>query len=160
MNADAPDIDTPEASTFRASLHDRYSRFIPHSAALGMTVEAIGTRKASGRLHCRPEFVGDPDRGLIHNGVIISLIDSTFGCAVNSRIGSWQRIATLDLRVDYLRPALLGADILCEAECYRLARHIAFVRASVWQEDAPEAPVAEALATFMRAASRTKALQA
>jgi acyl-coenzyme A thioesterase PaaI-like protein len=56
--------------------------------------------------------------------------------------------ATLDLRIDYLRPAAALKDLLAEAECYRVTRHVAFVRGVCHQGDA-ERPVANLTATFI-----------
>ncbi len=143
------------ATAFRTLLLQRYVDLVRHCAALGMTVDAVDTERVRMRLPCRPEFIGDTEHALLHNGVITSLIDSACGCAVGARIGKPQRIATLDLRVDYLRAATFGADLLCEAECYRLARSIAFVRAQVWQGSAETTPIAHAVAAFILSTSTT-----
>lgn len=153
-----PAAETAESCAFFDELRNRYVPRVAHSAALGMSVDEISTTSGRLRLPCRPEFVGDPVRNFIHNGVLVSLIDSACGCAVSARIGRSQRIATLDLRVDYLRPVVLGDDLVCEAECYRMAGSIAFVRACLWQADAPKRPVAQAVATFMRSRSALKAV--
>lgn len=149
----ADEAETPEAIAFREYMRRDYVPRVPHCAALGMSVDEITRVGARLRLPCRPEFVGDPARKLIHNGVLAVLIDSACGCAVCARIGRSQRIATLDLRVDYLRSATLGADLLCEAECFRMTSNIAFVRAQLWQLGTPEQPVAQAVAVFMRSNS-------
>ncbi|WP_205700932.1 PaaI family thioesterase [Jeongeupia sp. USM3] len=68
--------------------------------------------------------------------------------AVHAAAGA-RAIATLDLRIDYLRPAKPDAPIFCTAECYRLTEHIAFTRATAFQDDIAK-PVAYAVATFAR----------
>ncbi|MEQ9449634.1 MAG: PaaI family thioesterase, partial [Rhodospirillaceae bacterium] len=57
------------------------------------------------------------------------------------------QVATLDLRIDYLRPALPRVAIKAEADCYRLSNNIAFVRGRAYQEADRE--IASGLATFM-----------
>jgi acyl-coenzyme A thioesterase PaaI-like protein len=57
-------------------------------------------------------------------------------------------IATIDLRVDYLRAAEPGRELFARAECYKLGHNVAFVRASAWDEDERD-PFASCLGTFM-----------
>ena len=65
-----------------------------------------------------------------------------------SNLGRYEPIATLDLRVDYMRPARPGVDLLSEARCYRATRTIGFVRAWAFEDD-PSDPVAAAQATYV-----------
>lgn len=136
-------------SAFIERLGSRIAGLIPHVQALGIEVVTIGTAEVVVRLPLRPEFLGDIERGIVHTGIVTTLIDSASGIAVFARIARSEAIATLDLRVDYLRPTVLGTALRCRAECYRLSEQIAFVRASVWQFDEAE-PVAISLSTFMR----------
>lgn len=57
-------------------------------------------------------------------------------------------MATLDLRVDYLRPARSRADVMVRAECYRQTRHIAFNSGTVWFDEPNRAEVARGTASF------------
>ena len=57
-------------------------------------------------------------------------------------------MATLDLRIDYMRPAEPRKDLYTEAECYRTTVNIAFVRATAYQDDRSD-PIATSVATFM-----------
>ena len=96
----------------------------------------------------RPELVGDPSRGVLHGGVVTTLIDATAGAAVYTSIPEGMSLATLDMRIDYLKPAEPDQRLYASAELYRLTRRIAFVRASAYQDD-PGNQVAHCAASFM-----------
>jgi uncharacterized protein (TIGR00369 family) len=96
----------------------------------------------------RADWMGDPARGLMHPGAITVLADSCCGLAVGAALEKDITYATLDLRMDYLRPASPMQAVHCDAHCYRLTRSVAFVRADVHQGDAAQ-PVATAQAAFM-----------
>lgn len=136
---------------FCNALRRSYPTSVPHVGELGIELTRLDAEAAEARLPCRPEFLGDTEHQLIHTGIVTTLIDSVCGVALLAHIGKPMRIATLDLRVDYLRPSRPGKDLVCRAECYRLTEQIAFLRATVWQDD-PAAPVASSLGTFMRTA--------
>jgi uncharacterized protein (TIGR00369 family) len=140
-------------TAFIDALRTGFGRMIPHVAELGIEVQELGADGVRARLPIRPEFIGDIERNRVHTGIVTTLIDSVAGVAVFARVGKASAIATLDLRVDFLRPAPADAALQCSAECYRLTTHIAFVRAQVWQAD-ERTPLATALATFMRGRSR------
>jgi acyl-coenzyme A thioesterase PaaI-like protein len=57
-------------------------------------------------------------------------------------------IATLDLRIDYMRPAKPHQDIIAECECVRVTHEVAFVRGTAHQGDATD-PIALCTGAFM-----------
>jgi uncharacterized protein (TIGR00369 family) len=126
----------------------RMTMFVPHAAALGMTLLDIGKGNGTMTTAWREELVGDPETGVIASGVVTALLDHTCGLAINSAADSPMPIATLDLRIDYMRPAKPRTGVTCEAQCYRLTRSIGFVRAEAWDEDRNDL-VATAQAAFM-----------
>jgi len=134
---------------FLEALRAHYTRAIPHAHACGMQIVEIGSTHATLSMPYRESWLADTERGLIHTGAISTLIDNTCGVALMAAIGQFERIATTDLRLDYLRPALANKPLHARAECYRMTSTIAFVRASAWQDD-PEQPVAVSQSTFMR----------
>ncbi len=131
------------------------SAHVPHCRRLGMAVVRTGPREAVVRLPWREEIVGDPRRGVVFGGVITTLLDHAGGLAVSCSLAELTSIATLDLRIDYLRAAEPRCDLLGRAECYRLTRHVAFVRGTAWDR-AAEDPFATCLATFMLGAMGDK----
>jgi uncharacterized protein (TIGR00369 family) len=141
--------ETPNSETYdTAPLPDRMTSFVPHAATLGMTLVSMEPGKGVMKVDWREDLVGDPDTGVIASGVVTALIDHTCGLAVNSAAQTPMPIATLDLRIDHLRPAAPRLGVTVEAVCYRLTRSIGFVRAQAWDVDAAD-PVATAQAAFM-----------
>jgi uncharacterized protein (TIGR00369 family) len=100
------------------------------------------------RIPYRADLVGEPDTGVLAGGVVTTLLDMACGWATVAALKIPTSIATLDLRIDYMRPAEPGRDILASAHCYKLTRSIAFVRALAYDQS-PADPVAAAQAAFM-----------
>jgi uncharacterized protein (TIGR00369 family) len=126
----------------------------PHGAYLGLRVIEIGPGFGVCALPFREELVGDPRRRVIFGGAITTLIDHASGLAVACAVEELTAIATIDLRVDYLRAAEPDRELYARSDCYRLTRAVAFCRAVAW-ERSPDDPFASALGTFMLGANRT-----
>ena len=121
---------------------------LPHNAKLGIRMADIAPGRCTTYIEFRPELVGDPSRNVLHGGVVTTLIDATAGAAVYASIPAETSLATLDMRIDYLRPTEPDKRLYATAELYRLTRRIAFVRASAYQDD-PDNQVAHCAASFM-----------
>ena len=130
-------------------LRANFAQSIPHARECGMAVDALDDTGARASMPYRPEWLGDAERGVIHTGVITTLVDTISGLAAVAGAGRFETIATLDLRMDFLRPARQDQALHVHAVCYRLTPSIAFVRATAWQDD-EQAPVAVSQSTFMR----------
>ncbi len=120
----------------------------PHARALGLEILSVERARAIGRIPFRDELAGDSGTGVIAGGVLTAMLDHVCGVAACSALEVLQVVATLDLRIDYMRPAAPGASVIADAQCYKLTRTIAFVRALAYEERADD-PVAAAAATFI-----------
>lgn len=141
---------------FFEALLANFTQVIPHSRDCGMLIDSIDEHGATASLPYRAQWLGDTERGLIHTGIITTLVDTVSGLAALAAAGRFEPMPTLDLRMDYLRPALPDQPLHARAECYRLTRSIAFVRAHAWQDNARE-PVAVSQSTFMRGSPMKRA---
>ena len=124
----------------------------------GLQLDRAAPGEAWSSLPYRPVFVGDTATGVLHGGVVTAMLDESCGMAVQLALDGTSAIATLDLRIDYQKPATPGLDIRAHSVCYRVTRSIAFVRATAYQESEDD-PVATATACFMVGANRTNMLE-
>jgi uncharacterized protein (TIGR00369 family) len=123
----------------------------------GLRLDRAAPAEAWSSLPYRPVFVGDTETGVLHGGVVTAMLDESCGMAVQLALDGTRAIATLDLRIDYQKPATPGLDIKAHSFCYRVTRSIAFVRSTAYQESEDD-PVATATACFMIGANRTNML--
>ncbi|MEL6878288.1 MAG: PaaI family thioesterase [Pseudomonadota bacterium] len=119
-----------------------------HSGWLGLAYRDHGENWVELELPWREDLLGEEDRAVLASGPIISLMDMASGMAIWNTKGDFTPIATLDLRVDYQRPARERAAVIGRVECYRTTRSAAFVRGIAHDGD-PDDPVAHIAGVFM-----------
>lgn len=95
-----------------------------------------------------PKLIGDPQTGVMHGGAITALLDTCCGTAVMMSSKKPSSTATLDLRINYMKPATPEKSVYAHAHCYRATRSIGFVRAIAYHEDRDD-PIATASAAFI-----------
>ncbi|MEH2560497.1 PaaI family thioesterase [Bradyrhizobium sp. AZCC 2289] len=148
LNTPLPFDELAEAITRRRSVYGHIS---------GLRLDRAAPGEAWSSLPYRPVFVGDTATGVLHGGVVTAMLDESCGMAVQLALDGTRAIATLDLRIDYQKPATPGLDIKAHSVCSRVTRSIAFVRSTAYQESEDD-PVATATACFMIGANRTNML--
>ena len=97
---------------------------IPFNRVLGIRGESVARGRAVLTLPVRDELVGDVRRPALHGGVLSSLIDVAGGLAAWSVLGDEESVSTVDLRVDFLEPAGLGAELRAEGELIRKGNRV------------------------------------
>ncbi|WP_172331182.1 PaaI family thioesterase [Mangrovicoccus sp. HB161399] len=132
-----------------------FTEELPQARALGLKVEHVEPGVAVLSMPWSAELVGDPETGVIHGGAVSTLMDTCCGGAVITHPDMLEATtATLDLRIDYMRPAQPGRTIFARAECYHVTRTVAFVRAQAWTEGDGDRPVAAATGAFTASGRR------
>ena len=121
----------------------------PHAQFVGMELVDIDRDRGTVRIPYAAALAGNGETGVLHGGVITAALDSACGFAVAAAFAQQVRIATLDLRIDYLKPATPGAAVLASGHCYKVTRHVAFVRGLAYHADREDEPIANCTATFM-----------
>ena len=123
------------------------SQVSPQAQALGVELVRVDRAEAVMKAPYREDLVGDPETGVLAGGVVTTLLDHACGQAVWAALERFTSIATLDLRIDYMRAAEPGLPVFAHAHCYRITRSVAFVRAFAYDRDEAD-PVAAAQAAF------------
>jgi uncharacterized protein (TIGR00369 family) len=141
--------DPVEDAGLEAQIAEAIAAAVPHNRAIGMRfVEARGGHVTIA-LPYDEKLVGNPLTRVLHGGVITTLLDATCGVSVYLKLREPTPIATLDLRIDYLKPAVPDRDVHADAECFKVTRNVAFVRCEAFHPGAPRDVIAVANGTFI-----------
>jgi uncharacterized protein (TIGR00369 family) len=140
--------DDPEMLQRISELNLRFEQLVPHNRALGLKLLGMTAARASFLLPYAAHLVGNPETGVLHGGAISAAMDAACGTAVFQALPRPMPIATLDLRIDYLKPATAGRDVKIDAHCYKVTRNVAFVRGLAYHDDDGD-PIASVAGSFM-----------
>jgi len=105
----------------------------PFISFLGLKVSALDYDKGEIKvlMPLRPELERRPGTRQFHGGPLASFIDAVGDFAVGMEVGGG--VPTMNLRVDYLRPAV-GSAVTGVARVRRLGRTVAIVDIDVFDE--------------------------
>ena len=123
-----------------AVVKDFFNEQIPFNNVLGIKVESMNQGTVTASFYMREELLGHSSRRMLHGGVISSAIDITGGLAAflnilanttgknlkaKMEMADW--LSTLDLRVDFLQPAI-GMHFLVKSYPLRTSKKISVIR--------------------------------
>jgi len=125
---------------FVAGLTTLFEERIPFNHVLGLRIDTLAPGGVTGHLAMRPELIGHYAHQRLHGGVISATLDAMAGIAVMAAIGArhmdeapaermrrFGKLGTIDLRIDYLRPAV-GERFVLRGEVLRLGSRVATTR--------------------------------
>ncbi len=144
----------PEAGAFEGigsvdleALQQFFDNGIPFNAYLGLKLVHLGRGHVVAELPFRKEFVGNPVRGALHGGVISMVADTVGGAALFTLTDPGDSVATIDLRVDYLRPGR-SHTIRGEGRVVRFGNRVGVSAITITHPDEPDRPIAVAKGVY------------
>jgi uncharacterized protein (TIGR00369 family) len=132
---------------FIAGLKEIFEERIVFNRVLGLKIASLKPDRVTGRIDMKPELVGHYAYSRIHGGVVSAGLDAMGGLACMAAIGArhldeppaarlqrFGKLGTIDLRVDYLRPAIGDHFVLC-AQVLRLGSRVGSTRMEFYGPD-------------------------
>ena len=129
-----------DITTLLPLIHRFIEERIPFNRILGLKVDALNLDSVQLRINMRDDLIGNPVKGILHGGVICSVMDVAGG--ITAAMGVLKKmvdqsseeiskrlmnVGTIDLRVDYLRPGL-GEYFLATGAIMRAGKKVAVIR--------------------------------
>ena len=155
------DLSPPDEAEQLRQLHAlnrQFERIVPHNRWLGLELVELAPARATFRLPYAEKLVGNPETGVLHGGAISAAMDAACGTAVFQALKKPMFIATLDLRIDYLKPAAPLQAVTLRAHCYKVTRSVAFVRGLAFHDDESD-PIASGAGSFMLGTRSSRAAE-
>lgn len=135
-----------DSDRFFSTISEMFNEKVPFHKLLGLTIQLMEHDRVQVSFSMRDELVGHYTRGMVHGGVISSVIDVTGGLvafmgaqekmadkSLKAKIEKFGRVTTIDLRVDFLRPGL-GSVFTATAFPLRLGNKVAVSRIELVNE--------------------------
>lgn len=130
----------PFEPEFVEGLRAIFEERIVFNRVLGLRIDEVAAEAVAGHIAMRPELIGHYAHHRLHGGVISASLDALGGLAVMAAIGArhmdeppeqrlhrFVKLGTIDLRIDYLRPAV-GERFVLRATVLRLGSRVASTR--------------------------------
>ncbi|MBU1248860.1 MAG: PaaI family thioesterase [Proteobacteria bacterium] len=131
--------------------YDKFKQLIeegvPFNKLCGIKLLALEKGMCKLYVPFSPDLLGDTRRRAYHGGVLSTLIDTCGGFAVWAASGFNDRISTIDMRVDYLKPAI-ECSLVAEAHMKLHGNRVGNVHIVVYAEDNPDHIIAEGRAVY------------
>ncbi len=143
---------TEEAQDFDPARLIRMMSKNGHNELINTQYHAHGEGWCELALPYSEALVSDTTSGILASGPIFALMDMATSLSIWLKTKKFQPQATLDLRIDYLRPAKPGQTVIGHGECYHVTRSIAFIRGHAHDGD-PDKPIAHVAGTYFFMAS-------
>ena len=125
------------SDAFIAQLHELFEEKIVFNRVLGLKITVLAPEGVSGRIAMRPELIGHYAHQRMHGGVTSAALDAMAGLSIMAVMAARQpgvpleklfaKLGTIDLRIDYLRPAI-GLHFDLHAQVLRLGSRVAHTR--------------------------------
>ncbi len=125
---------------FIDALRQLFEEQIVFNRVMGLKLVDVGPERVSARIDMKPELIGHFVHGRMHGGVISACLDALGGLACVAALGArhmdepplqrmmrFEKLGTIDLRIDYLRPAV-SEHFLMHAQVLRLGSRVGSTR--------------------------------
>ena len=99
----------------------------PIASLVGTRLVSVADGEAVFR--CLPDRSTYNPVGMVHGGLLCTLLDSAMGVAVQSRLDPGVRSATIELKVSFLRPVRDGGELEIHGRALQIGRRVAFAEA-------------------------------
>jgi uncharacterized protein (TIGR00369 family) len=129
------------------ALRRLFNTAIPFNAFLGLKIVELERGTIVAELPFRADFIGDPVRQAMHGGVISMVADTVGGGAIFTHTDPGDRVATIDLRVDYLRPGR-NETLRGRAKVVRIGNRVGVSQIEVYHPGSEDEPVAVAMGVY------------
>ena len=132
---------------FVLELKKMFEEKIVFNSVLGLKISVLEPQRVVGRIEMKHDLIGHYSHERLHGGVVSAGLDAMGGLAVMAAIGArhmdeapaarlqrFSKLGTIDLRIDYLRPAV-GPHFELRAEVMRLGSRVASTRMEFFGAD-------------------------
>jgi len=104
----------------------------PMVALVGAQLLAVGDGEAL--FACAPDESTYNPMGIVHGGLLCTLLDTAAGCAVHSLLPAGAGFSSIELKVSFLAPLHAGDRIEVHGSVLRLGGRVAFAEAHARHE--------------------------
>ena len=124
-----------------------FERTIPFNELLGLRCREIRSGSVRVELPFRPELIGNPEIPALHGGVLSATLDTTGGLAVWSQARPADRVSTIDLRVDFLRPGR-AEPVIAVARVLQLGNRVGVAELRAFHPGDEDRPIAAGVGVY------------